>query len=37
MKSVLKWTEGMQFEATSETNVVKMDAKSPLQLECCYE
>ncbi len=30
MKSVLKWTEGMQFEATAESHTVKMDAKSPL-------
>jgi putative redox protein len=30
MKSVLKWTEGMQFEATADAHTVKMDAKSPL-------
>jgi putative redox protein len=30
MKSVLKWTEGMQFEATADGNSVQMDAKVPL-------
>ena len=30
MKSVLKWTEGMQFEATAEGRTVLMDAKAPI-------
>lgn len=30
MKSTLKWTEGMQFEATAEGNSVLMDAKAPI-------
>ncbi len=30
MKSVLKWTEGMQFEATADGHTVPMDAKSPI-------
>ena len=30
MKSVLKWTEGMQFEATAEDHTVLMDAKAPI-------
>lgn len=30
MKSLLKWTEGMKFEAQSESNKVSMDAKSPI-------
>lgn len=29
MKALLKWTDGMKFEATSEGNTVQMDAKSP--------
>lgn len=30
MKTLLKWTQGMQFEAEAEGNRVLMDAKSPL-------
>ena len=30
MNSVLKWTEGMQFEATSDGHKVLMDAKAPI-------
>jgi putative redox protein len=30
MKSSLKWTEGMQFEATSDQHTVSMDAKAPI-------
>ncbi len=30
MKSVLNWTEGMKFTATSDNHSVDMDAKSPI-------
>lgn len=30
MKSVLKWLDGMKFEAQSEQNSIHMDAKPPL-------
>jgi putative redox protein len=30
MKSTLKWTTGMQFEAVTDGNAILMDAKSPI-------
>ena len=30
MKAILKWSEGMQFAATADGQIVNMDAKSPI-------